>query len=194
MIGTDGLVDLTNAFSPNRGRTLRVETDPLGETVAGLERAWRRLVPHRPFDYAFLDDTFEAQYRADVRFGQLFGLFAGLAVFVACLGLFGLAAFTAEQRTKEIGVRKVLGASAASIVALLSKEFTRLVLLAFLLAAPVAYLAAEQWLEDFAYRVPLGPGVFLLSGGAVFVTALLTVSYQAVRAALVDPVKSLRYE
>src|SRR5690606_34376067 len=119
---------------------------------------------------------------------------AGLAVLIACLGLFGLAAFSAEQRTKEIGIRKVLGASAGSIVVLLSKDFAKLVAVAFVVAAPVAYLLMHRWLDDFAYRTRLGPGVFLLAGALAVAIALLTVSYQSVRAARSDPARSLRYE
>ncbi len=125
---------------------------------------------------------------------QLFSGFAFLALFVACLGLFGLASFTAEQRTREIGIRKVLGASVAEILLLLSKEFTRLVALAFVVAAPIAYFALREWLQNFAYHIDLGISPFLLGGGVALLIALLTVSAQALKASLSNPVQALRYE
>ncbi|HLA63738.1 MAG TPA: ABC transporter permease [Rhodothermales bacterium] len=176
------------------GFTLRLAPGDVRETLAGVERAWATLAPQRPFSYTFLDDSFDQQYRADAHFGRLVGVFAGLAILVACLGLFGLAAFSAEQRRKEIGVRKVLGASVPSIVALLSRDTVRLLGIAFVLAAPVAYLGMSRWLEGFAYRVPLGPTVFLLAGAVVLAIALVTVSTQTFRAATADPVRSLRSE
>ena len=163
-------------------------------TLRAMEAVWDRMAPALPFRYSFLNDEFDALYRAEQRLGRLFGALAFFAIVVACLGLFGLAAFTAEQRTKEIGIRKVFGASVAGLVALLSKDFLRLVLIAFVVAVPVAYLAMNRWLEDFAYRTDLGIGIFALAGGLALGIALLTVSYQAIRAALADPVKALRYE
>ena len=168
-----------------------------GRTEAGLEALeaiWSQFLPERPFTFEFLDDRIEAQYQAEQRLARIFSLFSALAVFVACLGLFGLVAFTAEQRTKEIGIRKVLGASVASIVALLSKDFAGLVLVAFAVAVPVAYLVMRRWLDGFAYRIEIGLGIFLLAGGLVLLIALATVSYHAIKAATADPVKSLRYE
>lgn len=144
--------------------------------------------------YAFADEQFDLQYRNDERFGTLFGLFAALAIFIACLGLFGLAAFTAQKRTKEIGVRKVLGASVGGLVALLSKDFLGLVLAAFVIAAPEAYYVMNRWLEDFAYHIDMSWPIFLLAGLTALGIALLTVSYQSIKAALANPVKSLRYE
>jgi putative ABC transport system permease protein len=173
---------------------LRLAPGDVHETVAGLERAWAEVAPHLPFEYTFLDEGFDEQYRADVRFGSLFGVFAGLAVLVACLGLFGLASYTTAQRTKEIGVRKVLGASAASIVGLLSRDVLRLVAVAFVVASPVAWLVMGRWLEGFAYRAPLSPLLFIGAGAAALLVALVTVSYQSIRAATADPVHALRYE
>ncbi len=174
--------------------TLRVGTAELPRTLEAVEDTWARVVPSRPLERFFLDDRFAEQYRAEERFGRVFGVFAALALVIACLGLFGLSAFTAQQRTKEIGVRKVMGATVTMIVALLSKDFAKLVLTAFVVAAPVAYFLMGNWLEGFAYHIMLGPGVFLLAGvGALFI-ALLTVSYHALRAATADPVKSLRSE
>ena len=163
-------------------------------TLSAMEAIWDQMAPALPFRYSFLDDEFDALYRAEQRLGRLFSAFAFFAIVVACLGLFGLAAFTAEQRTKEIGIRKVLGASVAGLVALLSKDFLRLVLIAFIAAVPVAYLAMERWLEDFAYRIDLGVGTFALAGGLALGIAMLTVSYQALKVALANPVKALRYE
>ena len=173
---------------------LRIGAGDVPEVIAHVEATWKRLFPGYAFDAFFLDGDFERQYRAEERLADVLALFGGLAVLVACLGLFGLAAFSAEQRTKEIGIRKALGASAASIAALLSKDFARLVLVAVLLAAPVAFFAMRHWLEGFAYHIVLGPDVFLLAGGLALAVALLTVSYHAIKAATADPVESLRYE
>ncbi|HMB89195.1 MAG TPA: ABC transporter permease [Rhodothermales bacterium] len=166
----------------------------LPATLASLEDTWQQFVPGRPFDYQFMDEAFDRYYRAEERLGRIFGYFALLAVFIACLGLFGLASYTAEQRTKEIGVRKVLGASTTNIVVLLTKNFARLVLVAFVLAAPLAYLGMNRWLEDFAYRIDVSWQLLALTGLVAFGIASLTVSYHAMRAAWNDPVKSLRYE
>ncbi len=171
----------------------RLRGDRLAGTLAAIRGTWEQL-SELPFRYSFLADELAAQYRAEERLASVFGLFAGLAILIACLGLFGLAAFTAERRTKEIGIRKVLGASVPSIVMLLSKDFLKLVLVAFVIAAPLAYWAMSTWLEDFAYRIDLGVGVFLLAGFLALVIALATVSYQAIRAALADPVEALRSE
>jgi putative ABC transport system permease protein len=173
---------------------LRIDGENLAATVDALRETWRRLAPDYPFDLSFFDDVLQTQYEADRRLGQTFGFFAALAILIACLGLFGLAAYTAERRTKEIGIRKVLGATVSNLVLLLSKDFIRLVLIAFVVAVPVAWYAMSRWLQDFAYRIEIEPGIFLLAGALALVIALGTVSYQAVRAALADPVKSLRYE
>lgn len=171
-----------------------VRTDGLDETLAFLEDQWEAFGPDRPFEYAFLDEAYDRLYQNEAHMGTLFSVFAGLAVLVACLGLFGLAAYTAERRTKEIGVRKVLGASVTDIVLLLSKEFVVLVVVAFVVAAPLVWLAMERWLNNFAYRAEWGLDLLALAGGLGLAIALLTVSAQAIRAALTDPVESLRYE
>ena len=168
-------------------------TDTAG-TLAFLEQTWRAFAPESGYDYFFIDESFEQLHRADARFGRIFGTFATLAIVIACLGLFGLAAFTAEQRTKEIGIRKVLGASVSSIALLLSTAFTKLVVAAFVLATPIAYFAMTRWLENFAYRVEMSWPIFLLAGALALAIALLTVSYQAIKAVLTNPVKALRYE
>lgn len=174
--------------------TLRLETAELPATLDRLRQTWAGLFPGHPFTYTFVDEAFDQQYQAETRLTRIIGAFAGLAILIACLGLFGLAAFTTAQRRKEIGVRKVLGASVPHIVALLSRRFATLVAVAFLLAVPVAYVALNAFLDDFAYRVSLGPGVFLLAGALALLIALLTVSGLAVRAATADPVRSLRTE
>jgi putative ABC transport system permease protein len=173
---------------------VRIAPRQRAATLEGIERTWRRLLPSKPFEYFFLDDEFDHAYRADQRLARLVGLFALVAIFVACLGLFGLAAFTAERRTREIGIRKVLGSSVGAVVRLLSREFTGLVLLANVLAWPAAYFLMKHWLQDFAYRTPIHPLDFVLGGLVALVIAWLTVSYQALRAALVDPARALRDE
>ncbi len=173
---------------------LQVTTDNVSATIADVESTWAEVVPHRPFLFSFLDQSFDAQYRAVEKFGALFGIFTALAIFVACLGLFGLAAYAAQQRTKEIGVRKVLGATVRDIVSLLSKDFVKLVLIGFIIAIPIAWYGMNQWLADFAYRIEIGAGIFAIAGGSALLIALLTVSWQSIKAALMNPVNSLRSE
>jgi putative ABC transport system permease protein len=146
------------------------------------------------FNYFFLDDEFNQQYRAEQRLGKLFILFSIFAIAIACLGLFGLASFTTEQRTKEIGIRKVLGASVTGITWLLSGDFLKLVLWSFAIAFPVSWWVMSRWLQDFAYRVSLSAWIFIVAGAGAIVIALLTVSVQAIKAALANPVNSLRSE
>jgi putative ABC transport system permease protein len=174
--------------------SLKVSTANLPETIAAIERIYKTLFPGNPFSYNFVDEKFNEQYRNDRRFAALFSVFAGLAILIACLGLFGLASFSAQQRTKEIGIRKVLGASVSGIVALLSREFVKLVLVANIIAWPVAYFVMNKWLQDFAYRINIGWWIFALAGGLALLIALLTVSSQALKAALANPVEALRYE
>lgn len=163
-------------------------------TLDDLEAAWASVVTDQPFTYEFLDQEFDAVYRSEQRTAQLFTGFAGLAIFVSCLGLFGLTAFSVVQRTREIGVRKVLGARAGQIVALLAREFLGLVAVAFVVAVPLAYLAAGQWLDGFAYRTALSPWLFAAAGALTLAIALATVSVHALRAATADPVQALRHE
>ncbi len=180
----------------NRYISIKLREGDLPATLGLIEATWKRLYPGLPYEAFFLDTVFDRLYRSEERQRQLFGILSALAVFIACLGLFGLAAHTAEQRTKEIGIRRVLGASTAGIVALLSGEFTRWVLAANLVAWPVAYLAMNRWLGGFAYRIELSSqlGWFVLAAVLAVVIAWLTVGFQAVKAALADPVWSLRYE
>ena len=173
---------------------VKVKTKDIAELLASLKTQWNQLKADAPFTYSFLDDRFNATYQFEQKTGQILGLFAGLTIFVACLGLFGLATFTAEQRTKEIGVRKVLGASVTSIVALLSKDFLKLVLVAIVIASPVAWYIMNWWLQDFAYKIDISWWMFGLTGGLAVGIALLTVSFQSIKAALMNPVKSLRSE
>jgi putative ABC transport system permease protein len=173
---------------------IKLETKDLSRSITQLERQWRQSFPDAIFSYQFVDEQIARFYGKEQLIGRLTNLFSGLAIFVACLGLFGLAAFTARQRTKEIGIRKIAGATVSSIVALLAKDFLKLVLIAFLIAAPVAGFLMNQWLQDFACRVDLTWWVFALSGLMALFIAVLTVSFQAIRAALANPARSLRNE
>ncbi|MDX1637313.1 MAG: FtsX-like permease family protein [Balneolaceae bacterium] len=173
---------------------VRVEPGDFEGSIATLQRTWDRFFPGWPFDYRFADQAFDARYRAEERLGNIFGIFAVLAIIVACLGLFGLAAFTAEKRTKEIGIRKVMGATVVQVVTLLSRDFMKVVGIAFLCAVPVAWYAMQMWLQDFAYRVEIGPGVFITAGVLALLITLVTVSGQSLKAAFMNPVQSLRSE
>jgi putative ABC transport system permease protein len=173
---------------------VRVNPGNISAGLSKIENQWKSIAPNTPFDYSFLDSEFEALYRSDQRMGTVFGIFTVLSIFVGCLGLFGLAAYTAERRTKEIGVRKVLGASVYSLVTLLSKDFVKRVLLSAVIAFPIAWWGMSKWLEDFAYRIHIGWWVFVAAGAIAMIIALVTVSFQAIRAAVANPVKSLRTE
>lgn len=174
--------------------SIKVSTEKLPSTIKGIEDKWKQLIPNRPFEYNFLDDSFNNQYKAEEKFGNLFFNFAVLAIFISCLGLLGLASYSTIQRTKEIGVRKVLGASVSNIVNLLSIDFIKLVLIAFVIAAPVSWYGMNVWLKDFAYRTSIGWWVFAVAGIAAIVVAFFTISFQAIKAAVANPVKSLRAE
>jgi len=173
---------------------LRTRSGQASEVLSDVRTIWGQAFPDAPFNYSFVDQAFDATYRAERRLGTLFGVFAGLALFIAGLGLFGLAAFTAQQRTREIGIRKAVGATAGQIVRLLSKDFAVLVGIGVAVAVPVAYIALEWWLSTFAYHIDLGVGVFLVAGGSALLVALLTVGTQAYRAAQTDPATTLRDE
>jgi len=163
-------------------------------TIAAIRRVWQSVDPNEPFEYSFLDEQFQQHYEADNRLASLVGIATGIAIFISCLGLFGLAAFSAEQRTKEIGIRKVLGASAGSIVGLLSGEFLKLVSIAVLIGSPVGWWLTNKWLREFAYRVPVSWTIFFFTTAAAMLIAFATISFQAIRAASANPVKSLRAE
>jgi putative ABC transport system permease protein len=181
---------------PNWNGTVYVRTSGQNTTqaIAAAERLWKKLYPQYPFEYAFLDENYNRLYRDEQRTGNLFIFFAGVAIVICCLGLFGLAAYTAEQRTKEIGVRKVLGASVPSLIGLLSKDFLALVAVGILLAAPIAWWAMSSWLQGFIYRIDLQWWMVALAGLLAVGIALLTVSFQSIKAALMNPVESLRSE
>ncbi|TKK68280.1 FtsX-like permease family protein [Ilyomonas limi] len=164
------------------------------QAIAAVGKQYKKYAGDSPFSYYFLDKTFETQYKSEERAGTLFNAFAGIAIFISCLGLFGLATYTAQVKTKEIGIRKVLGASVASVVQLISKDFLKLVLIAIVIAIPVAWWAMNKWLEDFAYRINISWWIFILAAFIASLIALITVSFQAVRAAIANPVKSLRTE
>lgn len=173
---------------------VKIRPEDTQHTLSAMEQTWQRVIPGAPFRYDFLKDAYGRLYDNEKRAGELLLIFAALAIVISCLGLLGLATFMTSKRFKEIGVRKVLGASVASVVTLLSKDFVKLVLLANLIAWPVAWYAMNQWLQNFAYRIEIGWWVFALAGGLALVIALLTVSTQAIRAAVANPVESLRYE
>ena len=174
--------------------TIRLATSDLPGAIASIRNTWDAFIPGLPFQYSFLDDKFDAMYRSEQRLSGLIGAFSTVAILISALGLFGLAAYTAQQRTKEIGIRKVLGASVSGLVVLLSREFVLLVLVAFVVVAPLAWFAMDRWLSSFAYRTEIGPGIFVISGLLALLVALVTVAWQAIRAARADPATSLRYE
>jgi putative ABC transport system permease protein len=174
--------------------TLRIKPENMQATISDLQRTWEKLAPQRPFLYSFLDESFNRQYEADAHFGQIISLFSALAIFIACLGLFGLATFTAEQRTKEIGIRKVLGSSVAGIVKLISKDFIKLVLIAIVIAVPISWWSMNKWLNDFSYRVDVNPMIFVQSALIAIIIAVVTIGWQSMRAAFANPVKSLKDE
>lgn len=181
--------------SPGFGHILvKVNGDAVPDALEAIQEQWATFEPGYPFEYTFMDDRFAEYYKAEQRLGQIFGIFSFLAIFIACLGLFGLVAYMTEQRTKEIGIRKALGASVPGIMVLLSKEFLRLVLVAAVIVTPLAYLSMDRWLQDFAYHIDIGASPFLLAGLLALAIALLTVSSQAIKAALTNPVEALRYE
>jgi putative ABC transport system permease protein len=174
--------------------SIRLQTTDVEASVAHAREAWQKAFPGNPFEYFFLDDYFNRQYENEHKFGALFTTFAVLAVVVGCLGLFGLSAYTATQRTKEIGIRKALGSSARGIFILLSKEYVRLVALSIVLAVPLVWLLMDNWMESFPYRAGISPVVFVIAGVMVLLVSLLTVSIQTVKAARTNPVDALRYE
>jgi putative ABC transport system permease protein len=170
------------------------KADNIGPVLGSMRDTWQKLNPNEPFEYSFLDDDFRKNYEADNRLSAIVSNFTIIAILISCLGLFGLATFSAEQRTKEIGIRKVLGASVGNIIGILSKDFLKLVLIAIVIASPVAWWAMNKWLQDFAYKTDIGWTVFAIAGVIALCIALLTISFQAIKAAVANPVKSLRTE
>ncbi|TAE48294.1 MAG: FtsX-like permease family protein, partial [Bacteroidetes bacterium] len=191
----EAISPLVMRFQGNAGSVI-VKANPadMAGLLASARQYWSQLAGDEPFTYSFLDERFEKAYQNEQRTGLILGIFAGLTIFVACLGLLGLVTFSIGQRNKEIGVRKVLGATVTSIVALLSAEFLKRVLLALVLASPAAYWAMSQWLADFAYRIDIPWWAFALAGGAALLLAFATISFQSIRAAIANPVNSLRSE
>ena len=183
-------------FLGDFGNLMPVRLSPgnINEKIKDVEAEWNKIAPGEPFDYAFLDENFDSLFRAEQQLGKIFILFTSLAIFIACLGLFGLASFIAEQRSKEIGIRKAMGASVPSVVVLLSKEFTKLVFISIIFAVPAVIFLMNWWLENFAYKTDIGVMSFVIGGLAALVISWLTVSYQSFRAAVANPTKALRYE
>lgn len=181
-------------YKSNGSVVFRMNGGDVIRTVDQVEALWKQMAPGQPFNYRFMDQDFDNVYRSEQRVGQIFVTFAVISIIIGCLGLFGLSAYTAERRTKEIGVRKVLGASVTNIVMLLSKEFLRLIIVAIVIGTPIAWFGMNQWLRDFAYHVDLAWWMFAAAGLLAIVIALLTVSFQSIKAALMNPVKSLRSE
>lgn len=173
---------------------IKLNSEDLPKTVAAIEAKWKELAPGRPFDYFFLDQELDKLYKDEEKLGKVAGIFSALAVIVACLGLFALASFMTEERRKEIGIRKVMGGSVSQIVMLLSKDFSKLIALAFLIACPIAWYATHSWLSSFAFHVDISWVVFLVVGIATLLIALFTISYRALQAAFTDPAKTLRHE
>ena len=179
---------------PNWRIYIKTTGKDAAKAIAAASNVWKKYTPDFPFEYSFLDEDFSKLYRSDQRTGSLFSVFAAVAIAISCLGLFGLATYTAQVKTKEIGIRKVLGASIANITGLLAKEFIQLILIAFLIASPIAWLAMNKWLQDFVYRINISWWIFFAGGILSIMIALLTVSFQAIKAAMANPVKSLRME
>ena len=183
-------------FTEIRGRVLLIKVSgrDLPGTISFIQDQWKLLVPYMPFEYRFLDDDYTNLYRSELQLGILMNMFAGIAIVLACLGLFGLSAYSVQQRAKEISIRKILGASLLSIVSLLSMNFTRLVLISIFIALPVAYLFVRNWLQEFAYQIDVTWWIFALPGLLAVAIAVLTVSIQSIKAAITNPVKNLRSE
>jgi putative ABC transport system permease protein len=186
---------LVMTIGDNTGDILvKINTTDIPGFLNQLKKHWSTFGLETPFSYSFLDERFQKTYEAEQNTGMLLGIFSGLTIFVACMGLFGLAMFTAQQRTKEMGIRKVLGASVSNIVSLLSKDFIKLVILAFIIASPIAWLIMNKWLQDFAYRTDISAWVFVASAVLSILIAFITISIQSIKSALANPVKSLRSE
>jgi putative ABC transport system permease protein len=181
-------------YSTNSEISVKINPTDVSKTIAAIKQKYEAFFPGNVFNYTFLDETFNRQYENEQLFSKAFSIFAALAILVACLGLFGLAMFSTIQRTKEIGVRKVLGASVSNILVLISKDFLKLVLIASVIAFPLAWWVMNKWLQDFSYRITINWWIFLIAGAAALLVALLTVSFQTIKAAVANPVKSLRTE
>ena len=174
--------------------SVKIKSQQYSQAITFMQSAWKKVLPEYAFKYEFLDDHFKEIYKTDSQISQMLAIMAGLAILISCLGLFGLASFSAEKRTKEIGIRKILGASVKDVVFLLSKHFIGLVLIANLIAWPLAWLVLNRWIQEYAYRVAISWWVFVLAGFVALIIAVLTVSFHAINAALSNPVKALRTE
>ena len=174
--------------------TVRIQSDNIQKSVAFLKQEWQKILPSFPFEYRFVEDLYKESYKEEERLLRIILIFSALAIGLASLGLLGLSALISVQRTKEIGIRKTLGASTPHIVFMLSKDFTRWIIVANIIAWPLAWYIMNKWLQDFAYRIDISLWVFILSGGIALLIALLTVSFQAIKAATANPVEALRYE
>ena len=173
---------------------IKISGADLAGTISFLGNKWKTLAAHRPFEYHFMDEDFSKLYDAENRVAKVFNIFSGISILLACLGLFGLSAFAAKQRMKELSVRKVLGASVADIILILSGKFVKMIFLAFLIAIPLIWISMNAWLSDFYYRIHIKWWMFALAGASALSVAMLTVSIQAIRAAIANPIKSLRTE
>jgi len=173
---------------------VRIKPGDYSKAITGIQSKWKEFMPDNPFEYTFLDAQYDSLYKTDQTIGKVFSVFTFLSLAVACLGLLGLAIYTAERRTKEIGIRKVLGASVQNVVSMLSKDFLRLVIIASVIAFPIAYYAMNKWLQDFAYPTAINWWVFGIAATLTIIIALVTVSFQSIKAALTNPVNSLRSE
>jgi putative ABC transport system permease protein len=173
---------------------VKIEAGDFETAISGIEGIWNNVAPGQPFNYYFMEDSFNDTYQSEQRLGKIFIIFSSLSIFIACLGLFGLATFNAQKRTKEIGIRKVLGATVGQISYRLTMDFLKLVAVAISISLPIGWFAMNKWLEDFSYKVEIGWWVFILAAFLAISIAILTVSYQSIKAAVVNPVKSLRTE
>jgi putative ABC transport system permease protein len=188
------IAPLLMTLQPESGLVFRIKTTDVSGLLADMKKQWDAYNTDAPFTYAFMDDLFNKTYATEQKTGTILNIFAVLTIFVACLGLFGLATYTAEQRRKEIGIRKVLGASVMGVTKMLSKEFLKLVFIASCISIPVAWWAMNKWLQSFAYRINISWWIFVIAGFTALLIALITVSFQAIKAAITNPVKSLRTE
>jgi len=183
-------------FPEQRGRELLIKMSGqhLQKTISSLEAKWKTLIPQRPFEYRFMDEDYDMLYASEIRLGKVMDIFSTIAIVLACLGLFGLSSYNAQQRVKEIGIRKVLGASVSDIIIALSKDFVRLTAVAIFIALPIAWWATTKWLQDFNYRTNNSWSVYVIAGLLTIMFTVVTVSFQAIKAAIGNPVKSLRTE
>lgn len=188
------LILILNRSGRIRFLSIRIRSSDISGTLSHIRQVWEQFAGGQPFNYSFMEEDIERLYESETKTGQISTVFSFLAIFIGCLGLFGLAAYTTEQRTKEIGIRKILGASVTNVLMLLSKEFAKLIIIGFCFAVPVSYFVMNNWLRNFTFRVELSVMTFLIAGALTLLIALMTVSYQVVRAASKNPIETLKYE